>query len=341
MKVPLNLIIHTDLISEDCRTFQEGALSKRLLVFTEHQTSFYCQTGFWMEELADPDPGVSHQSESDHHYDGLFDDLVRLMSSVWSWERFAGILQSYNERQTTNEGDTLVAFGGVLNQVRRSHPTTNLLCGLPLCPTGEKVAGFQLIDSLEDSLSAALSWRYRDKTSGSLKRRSRFPSWTWAGWKDGAGMNWFYRALRFGHRSTLRHVHLESSSGRVVMPSALYQEHDLQQELDTVTLIQFEAPTISAASVSAEDILPSVPAQFWHHLIENEHKGMWSCLVLSAGRWGEGSLNDVTFVLVVCWEADQVTAERVGSFWLNARSSREAKLGLSEDSWTWRRVRLI
>ena len=76
-------------------------------------------------------------------------------------------------------------------------------------------------------------------------------------------------------------------------------------------------------------------------LIENEHKGMWSCLVLSAGRWGEGSLNDVTFVLVVCWEADQVTAERVGSFWLNARSSREAKLGLSEDSWTWRRVRLI
>ncbi|KAF2025994.1 hypothetical protein EK21DRAFT_116280 [Setomelanomma holmii] len=37
-------------------TFQEGYLSQRLLVFTDHQMTFYCNTSSWIEALSGPGP---------------------------------------------------------------------------------------------------------------------------------------------------------------------------------------------------------------------------------------------------------------------------------------------
>jgi hypothetical protein len=66
--------------------------------------------------------------------------------------------------------------------------------------------------------------------------------------------------------------------------------------------------------------------------------------MLCGGRCSEEGLDEEysRFVLVVRWETDQVTAERIGSFHIYSDPSEDARLGpFGEESWTWRRVRLI
>jgi hypothetical protein len=121
-------------------------------------------------------------------------------------------------------------------------------------------------------------------------------------------------------------------------------------------LIQFEAPMIPPDSFSiTEDQVIKVAGRLVHHtghpdmftieqLIENMHKLKWSCFMLCAGRENEQGDSEWywRFVLVVRWEADQVTAERIGSFKISSHSSEDTEYGpLGEESWTWRRVRLI
>jgi hypothetical protein len=144
-----------------------------------------------------------------------------------------------------------------------------------------------------------------------------------------------------------------------------FNKNITQQELDTVTLIQFEAPMIplDSFSIAKDQFIVTEPdhSSFaeslnfkvagrtvyrtkhlgmftFDQLIENIHKLKWSCSILRAGRdWCTSK-----FVLVVRWDADQVTAERIGSFYIHEHSSEDAKLGpLGEESLTWRRVRLI
>jgi hypothetical protein len=149
--------------------------------------------------------------------------------------------------------------------------------------------------------------------------------------------------------------------------STLYKDN-IQHELDTVTLIQFEAPMIPAASFSiiedqsgfdnytnAEGLkfkfagralfryrYPDIYT--FDQLIENVRKGIWSCFMLCAGRYTKEGPDVLysRFVLVVRWEADQVSAERIGSFEIYLDPSEDARLGpFGEESWMWRRVRLI
>lgn len=127
------------------------------------------------------------------------------------------------------------------------------------------------------------------------------------------------------------------------MSSLLYQV-DLQQKLDAVMLIQFEAAMIPAASFSVQGKLKMCGHEVQRHYsyahdrtVANVQKGLWSCLVLCAAK--EGSKAYKTFyVLIVCWKADQVTAERKGSFMVDLRP---AEIWPPEETWTWRRVRLI
>lgn len=48
------------------------------------------------------------------------------------------------------------------------------------------------------------------------------------------------------------------------------------------------------------------------------------------------------FVLVVRWNPDEVAVERIGAFCIDEFMSKEARLGpMGEDTWEWRRIRLI
>jgi hypothetical protein len=151
------------------------------------------------------------------------------------------------------------------------------------------------------------------------------------------------------------------------MSSALYREN-IQRELDTVTLIEFKALMVPAADFSITKIQPAdlgndgpgfelrvqgrrqFPKGFSQPctsdeliLIENIRIGIWSCFILC----GERSCNWVygggwrTFLLVVRWEADQVTAERISSFQIFSSPSEDARLGLLGKGCIWRLVKLI
>jgi hypothetical protein len=138
-----------------------------------------------------------------------------------------------------------------------------------------------------------------------------------------------------------------------------------------VTLIEFEACIIPAASFNIiEDQSPDSSSDAnsimeglnfrvagrplfrsrypyiytLNQLLENVRRGIWLCFLLSAGR---DNLDDdeetyANFVLVVRWEADGVTAERIGSFVLFSGPGVDAEYGpIGEEGWPWRCVRLI
>lgn len=156
------------------------------------------------------------------------------------------------------------------------------------------------------------------------------------------------------------------------MSSTTYKD-DMQGELDTVTLIQFNAPMIPATSFSITDDLPdnrhhyrysgtlveipkfrvsgrrlyhsSYPRSYsFEQLVENIRTGIWSCLTLCAGICNEHNraIEHSIFVLVVSWKADSVTAERIDSFCIHAELDELSRLGpVLNGTWTWRRVRLL
>jgi prolipoprotein diacylglyceryltransferase len=306
-----------------------------------------------MEGLGNSDPNEAHQVDGYSDPINLFDSVKFLTSLAWNWNHFASILEMYSKRQITKEADTLVAFLGVMNHIRQSRPTTQLLRGLPFFRASEETRPVTLIDSFEELVTTALSWTSYEREFNSPQRQSTFPSWTWAGWN---GEVRFWIGI-LDNQCFLRHAQLESSSGQTVVSSPLYKDN-IQHELDTVTLIQFEAPMIPAASFSvAEDpyvatdsddnsyseslefrvagqkVLPDECLRIYtpDQLVENICKGIWSCFMLCAGEYlGE---RYSIFVLVVRWEADQVTAERIGSFQFISDPNEDARLGhLPEES---------
>jgi hypothetical protein len=319
-----------------------------------------------MESLGYLDPNVAHQVIGNYDPINLFKSIQHLTSPRWNWYHFATTLRMYSIRQITKESDTLDAFLGVFNHIRRSRPTTQLLRGLPFFKTSEEIPPVELIDSFEKIVAAALSWYSDEEFDSPQRRHSTFPSWTWAGW-SGSMIFWLRTIEGDNYHPFLRHARLESSSGQIVVSSALYKDN-IQHELDTVTLIQFEAPVIPAASFSftGGPLTDTGSGDSMHpkglkirvagrelsldehlriytsdQLIENIRKRRWSCFLLCSQEEVDRRLF-MGFALVVHWKADQVTAERIGSFRICAQSYDEARSGpLGEESWPWRRVRLI
>ena len=298
------------------------------------------------------------QTEFDHRMSGAF--------STWSWDEFASILEMYSQRRITNHADTLDAFKGVMNHIRRSQPAIQFLCGLPFFRPSEKA----FILSLEDLVTAALSWQSCPDGYNSPQRHTTFPSWAWAGW-SGEVKFWRRNVLEARHQPYIRRARLESPSGQSVVSFANFKE-DVQGELDTVTLIQFYAPTIPATSFSIDygpdgrhvyqfsGSLAEIPKFMvsgrrlyrphspqiysFEQLVENVRTGVWSCLTLCAGRCSPEDEEVVhsIFVLVVCWKADGLTAERIGSFCIHSALTDLLRLGpVLNGTWTWRRVRLV
>jgi hypothetical protein len=339
-----------------------------VLLFTECQTSFYCQGSSWMEGLGNPHPDPTRKLDEDLYHVRFYWNLRYLTSPHWNWNHVAAALESYTQRQITKEADTLDACSGVMNYIRRSRPTTKFLRGLPFFFTSAYPNHITVIDSFEHLVTAALSWHCRKDVSCSPQRKFTFPSWTWAGWSGRADF-WLRDVWEPKHQPFSRHTQLESSSGHVVATSALYKEN-YEYELDTVALIQFEAPTISASNLSIQQdqgddsdsddsdseesynltVSGRRTYRLWHansctsiQLIENVQMGIWSCFVLCAGRCSKATEDPIysRFVLVVRWNADGTTAERVDSFNIFSYPSKDAKLEPFGEDWIRRRVRLI
>jgi hypothetical protein len=355
------------------RTYQEGYLSKRLMVFTDHRVSFYCSTMSCMEGFGKVSPPLDKSIQSGHPSTPILSDSCVCVEQEptctlfdsWAygkpyhlqdWDYFCHMVHIYTKRHLTNEADALNAFRGVLHNMRRLRPPAFTLSGLPFFARTGQAKG----PALEELLSYALMWlrtkNYVWPMDQELKRRSMFPSWAWIGWQ---GPVHYERSTFLGtiRRCYIRQLQLRSCAGEVVELSTLWEAaspEPIQRALDTIGVLDFTALTIPAEHITRVDY-SNKAQEYWESetfrffgcrlastvpepavfskLNENVSAGRWSCLLLCCTKGEDWTTGHV---LVVQWHADQVTAERIGAFgfhWVDP----ESKGDLLE----WRPVKLI
>jgi hypothetical protein len=142
-------------------TFQEAYLSKRLLVFTEHQTSFYCDTASWMEALGGPEhinPSVEFEwpRALPLHVSSDFDPFAA----------FVNLSKQYTGRSLTKDADSLNAFSGIMHSFQKTKYPVLHLAGLPYVPLASDE-----VWTKEKFMCDALSWYHCDHP----RRREGFP----------------------------------------------------------------------------------------------------------------------------------------------------------------------
>jgi hypothetical protein len=143
-------------------TFQEGYLSKRLLVFTENQMSFYCDTASWMEALGGPE----HTNQPvEFEWPKILPFSVSSADSD-PLQTFTSLAAQYTTRSLTKDTDSLNAFSGIMHSFGETKFPVLHLKGLPYVPlvTDE-------VWTKERYMCDALSWYHHDN----FRRREGFP----------------------------------------------------------------------------------------------------------------------------------------------------------------------
>ncbi|KAK7991263.1 hypothetical protein PG988_000057 [Apiospora saccharicola] len=164
-------------------TYQEGYMSHRRLIFTDHQVSYLCNTAHQAEAIRKPKrlsraeliggksrfldiiPTVAGRSVTYIAFrrGDVWDDLKRKH------------LANYTRSHLTDDDDSLNAILGLFRTlqpkgIRHVH-------GIPL----------HMLQKGERSwLEFPLAWHHEAQGA---RRRHRFPSWSWSGWEGGVRMD--------------------------------------------------------------------------------------------------------------------------------------------------------
>jgi hypothetical protein len=156
----LQVALQTSAWNDRAWTYQESALSKRMLIVAEPQMYFTCQHGFtFFEDTRTEDEipsGIDREGQ-------IFGSRT---GPATNFEVYAEVVTEYTRRQMSFHEDGLNAVSGVLNQLR-SWFRGDFLSGLP-----------------STELDQALLWYPRGNTVRRMDQAGKvlFPSWSWAGW---------------------------------------------------------------------------------------------------------------------------------------------------------------
>jgi hypothetical protein len=150
-------------------TYQEALLSRRRLVFTDHQVYFQCYVMHTSESIEIP-LALLHGRDSRKfgmwNKPGVFPVKGIGQKPHDIWDRIA----EYSERQLSYESDILDGILGIMHafEVRYSHSRKRFshIWGIPIWHAGE------------NTFLQGLVWR----PVLPMKRRLNFPSWSWTGW---------------------------------------------------------------------------------------------------------------------------------------------------------------
>ena len=158
-------------------TFQERLLSRRLIIFTHGQIFWQCRQTMCREDMPIEMSGIpcpqlrflqlTRQAVGENRNRNWMDGSIeitrhgetKLVRSV-TFAEYTKSIEQYTHRQLSFQTDILNAFAG-LGQIFATCFDCRPFFGLP-----------------EALLDLALFWR----PTRQLKRRSGFPSWSWAGW---------------------------------------------------------------------------------------------------------------------------------------------------------------
>jgi len=163
-------------------TFQEYLLSKRLLIFTEHQTYFMCRSGQWREDFDLDVRGRSH----DDIADVLFRQNWGVRISPASLQRSITVTTVDQQRVSIGNSPLIEALKQVYlpavndflrRSLSRNEDILNAIAGIlnSLSPAlGE--SHFGLPEKVFHILIAS------EINPVPFTRRAGFPSWSWCGW---------------------------------------------------------------------------------------------------------------------------------------------------------------
>jgi hypothetical protein len=144
-------------------TLQEKTFSTRLLIFTQSQAYWHCNSAVYAEDTVLEDPNASESLENTvYNYEGSSTSQYKVSPNRAAWDRYKNLVESYMPRKLSFEDDTLRAFAGVLNSLRPE--LGEHFWGLPTFHFGQ-----------------AQQWIFTGHAP--MNRRSQFPSWSWAGWR--------------------------------------------------------------------------------------------------------------------------------------------------------------
>ncbi|KAH7312425.1 heterokaryon incompatibility protein-domain-containing protein [Stachybotrys elegans] len=180
-------------------TFQEKVLSKRLLIFTEHQAFFHCSSASWSEDAVweNDDPfvqlSIAVQLQTPYHQNASIPSL-----NFKGMDKYFHLVSGYHPRSLSNESDAVDAFSGVFSDLRQEM-ATEFFWGTPCA-----------------FFNQALQWKTSIHDPG--LRRGEFPSWSWLGWKATALPGDFTWPTRLGNHvatESLVRWHRVGSSGSI------------------------------------------------------------------------------------------------------------------------------
>ncbi|KAI1087865.1 HET-domain-containing protein [Rostrohypoxylon terebratum] len=150
-------------------TYQEALLSRRRLIFTDHQVYSECQ-GLTREDSYVDNPITSTLKPSMFHK-GDF-GLRR--------EEIFHYISEYSRRQLTYEEDRLNGFLGILSYLAEASDPIYHLFGVPLWPPSTDDRTSVYIDrNYSRGLMIGMNWKIE---SGRRRRAQGSPSWSWVGW---------------------------------------------------------------------------------------------------------------------------------------------------------------
>jgi hypothetical protein len=139
-------------------TFQESCLSRRCLIFTDHETFFHC------DSVLESDSGMSTTSDSwpgRNILSTLFKTQESSLDVCYQYNLFTRLVFDFSKRKLTYSEDSLKAISGIF-AVFSNRFGWRFVAGMPSHLMGH-----------------ALLWR---SASPNQPRNPNFPSWSWAGW---------------------------------------------------------------------------------------------------------------------------------------------------------------
>lgn len=270
-------------------TFQESALSRRNIAFTDDQVYFECNAMNCHESLSS-ELDTLHVEDKSQFMEvlqaGLFGRTKKLkygyfdesniqpeyMQEAYNFLRFMGMVEHYTARDLTYDEDSLNAFSGIIRKLEAEQEDLRQLWGVPL-------NSFNRV-CVDISFIGGLAWSHTGKAAacdadGHPRRRPGYPSWSWAGW---AGeIEYAFRSVdgRPKTFSSEAEVSVDWGDGVEANLSDYFNApKNLRQETPTAIYIKALALHPSALSYATSEKHPTLKV-FQHP----------ATLALSAGPW--------------------------------------------------------
>ncbi|KAH7351287.1 heterokaryon incompatibility protein-domain-containing protein [Rhexocercosporidium sp. MPI-PUGE-AT-0058] len=252
-------------------TLQESVLSRRRLVFTNDQIYFECNAMNCFESLAAP-LELLHTKTNDRFYafmrSGLFtgrdEGLWRQIfgnpfgdfddrDNTWSedFRKYLILATNYTSRNLSFDDDSLKGFAGITRHLETSKYPISQVVGIPyLHPSvfPDDTLPF-------DCLVAALCWRHIEccwSGGGKIRRRSAFPSWTWAGWAGAVSWTDLFTDQEMDLVSLVDDLQCEMDDGTLV-PLPVHQPKERVGRLQNPQALRFSAWFIHPSVIRLDD----------------------------------------------------------------------------------------